>query len=125
MASTGFDTRELQRLATDLDRSSARFKQQSRAVMVRGLLNIKKQMQAEARGVQRGRVSRAISYEVKGGIGGSIVGEVGPEEGGAGSLAFFYYGNSHIGPRIAEPMGAAEAEVPAIISNLVRIASRL
>lgn len=98
------DTSEVERLAVDLGRTSV-----TTGAMMRKLARgagsaMKKQMVAEASGVAGDRVAAAISYDVKMNATGFEV-EVGPVEGGAGSLAFFYYGNSKLtSPMIADPI---------------------
>lgn len=53
--------------------------------------------------------------------------EVGPRTGGAGSLAFYYFGNSKVGPSIPDPLiglldeaeSFSQAAVDALIAELV------
>ena len=115
-----FDASELLKLASVLESEAKSSKERASGVVKKGALNIKKQMQDEARPVQRGRVAAAISYDVTA-DGAGIVAEIGPEEGHAGSLAFFYYGNSKIGPQIPDPMGALEHEYPNLKSYLEKL----
>lgn len=80
-----------------------------RPVMSKAGLEMKRKGKAEASSIQGGRIAAAWSYETKGGAN-EITVEAGPREGGAGSLAFFYYGNSKIGPRLPDPVHIVEEE---------------
>lgn len=92
-----------------------------RPVISRAGMNMKRQGAAEAQGVQGGRISAAWGYDVK---DGGLAVEAGPAEGGAGSLAFFYFGNSKIGPRLPDPVGLLNQEAARTVPFLVEAAVR-
>lgn len=109
--------------AGQLDAAATSFKPRARAIMSKGALEIKRQMKDEARGAgpRVGPIIAAtINYDIDVSEGG-ITAEVGPEKGHAGSLAFFYFGNSRIGPRIPDPMGALESEYSHLKSYLNKL----
>lgn len=116
-----FDVQGLRQLQRRLTLAGGRAsKTRAKAIVSKAALEIKNQMKDEARHVQGGRVASAIDYDVNTDAGG-ITAEIGPEKGGPGSLAFFYYGNSKIGPRIPDPMGALDQEIPSLKSYLSRL----
>lgn len=79
-------------------------------VMDRAGVQMKNQMRTEAMGHKHApRLPFTIDYSKKVSNAGIEI-EVGPKKGGPGSLAFYYYGNSKIGPSIPDPMGALRAE---------------
>lgn len=112
--SADLDMSEVRALGAALGRQERVVRATGRAVAQAAGMRIGRRMQAEARHVQAGRVSSTITYDVKEGANSTTV-EVGPARHTAGGLAFFYYGNSKIGPRITDPIGALrdEAEVAA------------
>lgn len=98
------DTRELTALATDLGKVKGRAVKQIAAVVKKTMQDTKSTLQGEAEGVKHApRFPRAISYDVS--LTG-LAAEIGPEEGGAGSLALLYLGNSRTGPRLKDPIFA-------------------
>lgn len=109
MADIVIDVSEIARLATNLTQAGPRTVAAVQPVMARAGMNMKRQGQAEARGIQDGRVAAAWSYDTTTTVAGVRV-EAGPRTGGAGSLAFFYFGNSKIGPRLPDPIGLLNAE---------------
>ena len=106
------DVSQVTLLAGRLARSEVAVAAAIAPVMTRAGVNIKRAGQADARGVQNGRISAAWSFDVKPSRRGVEI-EAGPVEGGAGSLAFFYYGNSKIGPRISDPVHILDSEADA------------
>ncbi|NUO35447.1 MAG: hypothetical protein HOQ27_10350 [Dermatophilaceae bacterium] len=117
-----FDFSEVEGLADDLTEASAKAVLDARAVIQKGLLNIKNQLRREAQGVAHAPgLPSTITYETRE-RGGAIEGEVGPVKGGAGSLALLYFGNSKSGPRLPDPMVAAEAEAPTVADYLAKVA---
>lgn len=118
--SAEFDVQGLQQVSRSLTIAGAKSKTQAAAIVKKAAVNIKNQMQDEARHIEAGRISSQINFEIKT-DGGGVTAEIGPREGGAGSLAFFYYGNSKIGPRIPDPMGALDAEIPNLKSYLSKL----
>ena len=118
--SADFDVQGLQEVSRRLTLAGTASKRGAAAVVKKAAVNIKNQMQDEARHIEAGRVSSQINFEIKT-DGGGITAEIGPQEGHAGSLAFFYFGNSKIGPRIPDPMGALDAEIPNLKSYLSKL----
>ena len=104
------DFGDVEAFAKALDDQGAKVVLAQRAVVKKGALNVKTRLQAEAQGVAHAPgFPRAITFDVEL-KGDEITAEIGPEKGGAGSLALLYLGNSKTGPRLPEPMLAADAE---------------
>lgn len=114
------DMSEVESFAQALMAEPAKTVVKARAVFQKGALNVKKAMQADAAG-HRSPIDRAITYETK--LGADIDVEIGPEKGGAGSLAFYWFGNSKTGPSVAEPMLRLMQEAPNIERFLGEIGS--
>lgn len=105
-----FDISELVTLEGDLSGAAARIVPEVKVATSKGALNVKNQLQREAQGVKRApALPASINYDTRSG-NGWVEAEIGPREGGAGSLAFLYYGNSKTGPRLPDPMIALESE---------------
>lgn len=105
-----FDISELVALEGDLSSAAGRIVPGVKAVTSKGALNVKNQLQREAQGIRHAPgLPASINYETHAGLD-FFEAEIGPREGGAGSLAFFYFGNSKIGPQLPDPMIALEAE---------------
>ena len=116
--SVEFDTSELRQLAADLGSAGARASGAVRATTQKAALNIKQQLQREASGREHApRLPFAITYDTRE-LQSGIIAEIGPRTGGPGSLAFYYYGNSKVGPQLPDPMGALDAEAPAYAKYL-------
>ncbi len=96
------------------------------AVTERAGLNIKRQLQAEARQSKSfGVIARAISYDTIRTRGSSGV-EVGPVKGSPGSLAnIAYFGTSRGGGTVPDPRGALDAEAPRFEEYVGRIVEDL
>lgn len=122
------DASELRKLVADLSAAPKVVRSEARAIMSKGALNIKNQMRDEAARSRHFKLAHTISYDLKVG-GDTIEAEIGPEEGGAGSLAgFAYFGGSpwterkkpgrgwQQGPggggTLPDPQGALDAEAP-------------
>lgn len=118
--SADFDVQGLQQVSRSLTLAGRKSKTRAAAIVKKAAVNIKNQMRDEAQHVEAGRISSTINFEIKS-DGGGITAEIGPQEGHAGSLAFFYFGNSKIGPRIPDPMGALDAEIPNLKSYLSKL----
>jgi len=117
-----FDVTELVNLEQDLTGASRRVMREVEAVTSKGALNIKQQLQREAQGIRHAPgLPAAIDYDLSTGSD-FVQAEIGPREGGAGSLAFFYYGNSKIGPQLPDPMIALEAEGEKFAEHIVKAA---
>lgn len=71
---------------------------------------IKQTMRREAAGHKMAPgLPATITFDTKVTTGG-IEAEIGPVSGGPGSLAFYYYGNSRVGPSIPDPQIALDGE---------------
>lgn len=106
----GLDMSEVERLARDLGRSAASSRRVLTATAHGAGRGMKARMRQEAAGVQDGRIAATIDYSVKATPAGFEV-EAGPRRGGAGSLAFFYFGNSKMtSPLIADPIFTLRSE---------------
>ena len=116
------DFGDVEAFAKALDDQGAKVILAQRQVVKRGALNVKKRLQAEAQGVAHAPgFPRAITFDVEL-TGDEIVADIGPEKGGAGSLALLYLGNSKTGPRLPEPMLAADAEAEDMAEWLGKVA---
>lgn len=116
------DFGDLEAFARDLDHQGAKVVLAQRQVVKKGALNVKTRLQAEAQGVAHAPgFPRAITFDVEL-KGDEITAEIGPEKGGAGSLALLYLGNSKTGPRLPEPMLAADAEAEVMAEWLGKVA---
>lgn len=117
------DISELVTLAADLSSAAARVSPEIMASTSKGALLIKQRLQEEAQGIRHAPgLPASINYDIRTG-NGWVEAQIGPREGGAGSLAFFYYGNSKIGPQLPDPMIALEAEGEVFAQQLTRILS--
>ena len=114
------DMTEVFKLADDLGKV-AEVANEARKVIVKGALNIKEKMRSEAEGRPMAPgIPRAITYDTEIGADG-ISAEIGPVKGGAGSLAFYYYGNSKVGPSIPDPQIALDAEAETTADYLGKV----
>ena len=116
------DFGDVEAFAKALDDQGAKVILAQRQVVKKGALNVKTRLQAEAQGVAHAPgFPRAITFDVEL-KGDEITAEIGPEKGGAGSLALLYLGNSKTGPRLPEPMLAADAEAEVMADWLGKVA---
>lgn len=113
-----FDASQVAVAARNITLAGAASKSAVWAVANKACVNIKTQMQQEARVLQGGRLAADISYDIKDG-GNVITAEIGATLGDVGSLQVFYLGNAKIGPRLPDPMGAADAEWPRMKAELL------
>lgn len=117
----GFDLTDVRTLSTDLGKIADSVVPEARKVIQRGALNIKKDMQREAQGVEHApALPGDISYETHEQRGG-IVAEIGPTRGDVGSLALLYFGNSKAAPRLPDPVHALEREAPKTADWLAKV----
>ena len=107
------DVSELRKLATDLSSAPKLVKSEARGVISKAALNIKTQMRDEVARSRHFRFAHTISYDLRV-SGDTIEAEIGPETGGAGSLAGFAYfgGVNGGGGTVPDPQGALDAEAP-------------
>lgn len=116
------DFGDVEAFAKALDDQGAKVILAQRQVVKKGALNVKRRLQAEAQGVAHAPgFPRSITFDVEM-QGPEIVADIGPEKGGAGSLALLYLGNSKTGPRLPEPMLAADAEAEVMADYLGKVA---
>jgi hypothetical protein len=124
------DVSELRKLEVDLGAGAVAALADVRAVVQKGALKIKNQLREEAGGVVHAPALPAmINYETK--IGPTYVeAEIGVRTGPKGSpfatggLAFFYYGNSKVGPQLPDPMLALRKEAAVVEDYAVKIAAK-
>ena len=91
----------------------------------KGAVNVKKQMQSEAKGIRHApAMPSAITFDLRT-LPTELGFEVGPVEGGAGSLALLYYGNSRTGAVIKDPMFALTREAFEIERHLLALMLRV
>jgi hypothetical protein len=117
------DLSDIEAFARDLDSAPAQAVLGVRKVVRKGAQNVKDRLRREASGVSHApALPRDITYDVEL-QGDDVVAEIGPltKAGGgtgAGSLALLYLGNSRTGPRLPEPMLAADAEAEVVADLL-------
>lgn len=112
------DVSDVRRFATDLGKVSGKAVPAARAVLSKGALAIKNQMQSEARasGIpEASSLAAFISYDMHG-----LSVDIGPTTGASGSFGFLYYGNAKNGPVLPDPMLALEKEAPNIEKFLAK-----
>ena len=99
---------ELSQLASQLAASAVRTTAAVRPVVARTALETKNRMRQEAAGHRHApALPSAINYDLThGGLGF----ECGPQTGVAGSLAFYYFGNSKVNASIPDPVIALNDE---------------
>lgn len=112
MANFRVDTSELRALSADLTRAHRAIGPNAMKVVERGALNIKRQLQTEARASKHFKgFASGINYDMSV-SGGEIKAEIGPVKGHPGSLAnIAYFGTSRGGGTVPAPDGALHAEV--------------
>lgn len=115
--SVSIDAHEVRELQRDLTRAHSAIGPHVVGVIEKAALNIKKQLQAEARKSRHFRqIGSAISYDIKvrgASSGAEVEAEIGPEKGSPGSLAnIAYFGTSRGGGTVPDPRGALDAEAP-------------
>lgn len=120
------DSDDLRTLAVDLDRAAARAPEETRAVVVKGNINIKRDWRSAWSGLAHAlALPAAITDDVRYGLG-VIVGEVGPDkgrrQGALGNLIEF--GSENNAP-IPGGLPAAEAEAPRFERALGELGERL
>lgn len=90
----------------------------------KGSMNIKKQLVQEmGRSKHFGQIARSITFDIKQNAD-RIVSEIGPESGrgNPGALAnIAYFGTSRGGGTVRDPVGALDAELPALEKYLADI----
>jgi hypothetical protein len=118
------DTSELDRLVAELGAAPARVMPGIVAVTSKAALNIKRDLQQEASGVAHApALPASISYDMHV-RADSLEAQIGPREGGAGSLALLYFGNSKTGPRLPDPVGALEREAQHYVDFLAALVAK-
>lgn len=119
------DFADVEEFARDLDNSAAKAVLEVRQVVKKGAVKVKAKLRQEASGLAHApRMPQAITFDVEL-AGDDVVAEIGPETGGAGSLAFYYLGNSKVGPSLPDPIIAADAEAEVVAEWLRKVADSL
>lgn len=119
-----FEVEGMDALLAAFDAAPDKVLEQARAVTAKGALNIKKGMQADTQGIRHApRFPYAITYDTKQ-TKTTVEAEIGPVEGGAGSLALLYFGNSKTGP-VADIMRPLNAETPTYLEQLSKVAANV
>lgn len=123
---SGADVSQLREFAVQVGQVPHEMRPKLDAVTERAGLNIKRQLQAEARQSKSfGVIAPAISYDTIRTRGSSGV-EVGPVKGSPGSLAnIAYFGTSRGGGTVPDPRGALDAEAPRFEEYVGRIVEDL
>lgn len=109
-----------------IDASNATHKQ-TVAVVKRGAMNIKKQMNAElAASTHFSGIAGSVTYDIREGSafgGGFVEAEIGPDHNRkGGALAnVAYFGTSRGGGTVADPQQALDAEAPRFEAALLKI----
>lgn len=112
------DMSEFKALAADLRRAGLKARPALRPIVQKGGVVLKAELQAEAEGVQHAPgLPASISFETTE-LRDGVRLEVGPREGGAGSLALLYYGNSKTGPVLKDPIFALRREADVMVKHI-------
>ena len=116
------DFSQMRALAFDLGKAQVSVFPKFRAIVQKTMVDTKTDMRAEAAaaGQAGAQLSSTISYETKETAGG-VTATIGPVEGGPGSFAFLYYGNSKNGPIIKDPLFALQRNVDKAIPIFEKI----
>lgn len=126
-----FDVTELREFAQKLTANTETSPRKIRAVVARGALNVKKDLQAEmGKSGHFGQLARSIDYDIRRASGGdafSVEAEIGPNKARAGgALAnVAYFGTSRGGGTVADPREALEREVPNLMDYLADFADEV
>ena len=117
----GADTRSLRAEVARLRAAAARLSTDVRVVMRADAAALKKTLQSEAQGIGHAPgLPAAITFET-GLARGEFFYEAGPVEGGAGSLALLYFGNSKTGARLKDPRFALERQAAETTRKITEI----
>lgn len=112
------DMSEFTKYADDLRRAGFKARPAIRPVVQKGGVVLKEQMRSEAEGVAHApALPAAITFETTE-LRDGVRLEVGPREGGAGSLGLLYYGNSKTGPVLKDPMFALRREAEVMVKHI-------
>lgn len=119
------DAKEIDRLAYDLGEIPDRVVKKVRPVVSKGALNIKNQLQREAKASEHfAPLSRSIGYEMTDDADG-VSAEVGPDperSGSAGLLGAYWGWSRGGGDSLPDPLLALEAEEPRFVQSLAEVA---
>ena len=126
MGSVSVDASEVRQLAEDMRRIDSRLSRHVRPVVERGAVQIKNDLQAQARKSRSFRgFAPGISYDMRT-PGGAYEAEIGPAKGRPGSLAnIAYFGTSRGGGTVEDPSAALEREAPKFADALADLAAEL
>jgi len=112
------DMSEFEKLADDLRHAGIKARPAIRPIVQKGGVVLKGQLRSEAEGVKHApALPSSISYDTTE-LRDGVRLEVGPREGGAGSLALLYYGNSKTGPVLKDPVFALKREAEVMVKHI-------
>ncbi len=130
MASVSIDVSEVRAVAADMRHVPASLVRHIRPVLSKGALNIKTQLQEEARSSTHFKgMASGITYDLHdfaGFGGGEMYAEIGPVKHTPGSLGnIAYFGTSRGGGTVPAPEGALHAEAARFEQALGDLTERL
>lgn len=118
------DDSEVQELAADLRNVDAKMLPKIRSVVSKGALNIKNQLQREARqSTHFSPLAPSIGYEMT--VGSVIEAEIGPDRArgsGAGLLGAYWGWSRGGGGSLPDPIIALGDEEPRFVENIAKVA---
>ena len=127
-----FDMSELRAFAAAIEATEKTKTRKVRAVVSKGLLNVKTDMQAQASKSRHFKqVAPTISYEIRGGgdLGGTVIeGEVGPNTHfrAARIENIAYFGSSRAGGgTVEDPRAAGEREAPKFAEEIGKLGEEI
>lgn len=124
MADIVIDASEVARLARDITTTGKTIPQAIRPVMEKAGVQIKAKGKEEASGRKHApRLGAAWSYDIKQTPLSTEI-TAGPRTGAAGSLAFYYFGNSKIGPSLPDPVHIVEEEADVVAAWLAEVGTQ-
>lgn len=119
------DASGLRALAADLGRVEAKVVPKIRPVVSRGALNVKNQLQRDARSSAHfAPLAASVGYELTE-HGNGVAAEIGPdrERGGGAGLLMAYWGQSRGGGgTLDDPLVALAAEEPRFVESIAKVA---
>ena len=126
MGRVSIDASEVRALAEDMRRIDSRLSRHVRPVVERGAVQIKNDLQAQARKSRSFRgFAPGISYDMRT-PGGAYEAEIGPVKGRPGSLAnIAYFDTSRGGGTVEDPSATLEREAPKFADALADLAAEL
>lgn len=122
------DASELRAFAAQLTQAPALVEREARAVVSKGAVNIKDDMNAElAKSKHFKGIAGSVTYDMRSSGafgGGAIEAEIGPDHSRGGALAnIAYFGTSRGGGTVEDPEEALAREEPKFIDALADLAA--